>query len=245
MMDMHGIPRASRGPFSAVLVGMSSGNSLDPAAYRINVYGLDGEHVVFRRYSHFADLRAKLIESGLQGTAELPPLPPKSFFRKKFLKKFMLQRAACLRRFFQVALQADRFLTTVALSDFLAVGKPSTRQPVQTLMPVISYGGQEGLSYGGGMSYGGDQNKSYGGVAQLPGMSYGAPGSRGEKLETIFTAEGTGAGETQDGDGEDSASVPSHVAPPEAVPSPVAPPEAPADQDAPVKQRSRARMCMP
>lgn len=171
------MPRASRGPFSATLVGFSEGKGLDPSAYSIHVCGLDGEHMVHRRYSHFVTLRALLLASYPHFVTP-PPLPPKSFFKKRVSAKFLLERATSLRHFFLEVLKIDRFVTATPLSEFLAIGKPSTRQPAQKLIPVMSYGGREGVSYGGldGVSYGGIEGSpkslSPGDDSNTPGVVY-------------------------------------------------------------------------
>lgn len=113
------VPRATRGPFGTTFEGLDP----DSRMYKIMVYGSDGEHRIFRRYTHFVDLREQLIASGLPGAAELPQLPPKSFFRKNFSEKFMFQRASCLRSLFQAVLDIDRFVSSDALVEFLAIKK--------------------------------------------------------------------------------------------------------------------------
>lgn len=119
------VPRASRGPFGVTLVEHSGDEA---SAYRIDIVGLDGRHSVFRRYSHFANLRAQMLTSGLAGGASLPALPPKSFFRKNFSAKFRFERAACLRHVFKAVMEVDPLVTTEGLSEFLALGKPSLRR---------------------------------------------------------------------------------------------------------------------
>lgn len=122
------VRRATRGPFTATLVCCTGNNGIDPAAYKFRVNGMDGEHTISKRYSHFATLRESLSASSFANGAELPTLPPKSFFRKNFSPEFMSQRAACLCGFLQAVLEIDRLAAANALGNFLGVGKSSSKQ---------------------------------------------------------------------------------------------------------------------
>lgn len=92
--------------------------SLGTVTYLLQVIGRDGEHVVRRRYSSFAVLE-DIMES-----ANLPPMPPRSFFRKNFSERFKLERSMALRAVVRAAVCADPYAVTPVLRWFLGLAAP-------------------------------------------------------------------------------------------------------------------------
>lgn len=94
-------------------------------AYRsVALAGVEFErHIVQRRYSSFLALEAQLRPHFLG----LPPLPPKSNFRKRLRpSSFMADRERKLGVFLAAVLSADASASTQELRRFLAVGMLSS-----------------------------------------------------------------------------------------------------------------------
>lgn len=113
---------ASQGPFRADLLFQDG----QPApgghvTYSIRVRGADGEHVVHRRYNDFLLLRQDLVD---ELETELPELPEKSTFRKRFFftgPRFMEKREKGLRVVLKAAVAADGWAECPCLRAFLGL----------------------------------------------------------------------------------------------------------------------------
>mmetsp|Transcript_127052 Transcript_127052/g.230713 ORF Transcript_127052/g.230713 Transcript_127052/m.230713 type:complete len:439 (-) Transcript_127052:217-1533(-) len=98
--------------------------------YRILITGPGGSHVVYRRYKEFEDLHESLFgQSSGHTEASAAAMPPKSFFRKTFMKKFRDQRQNQLGDVANAALMeaadADLDSCPIALRKFLGLDDTS------------------------------------------------------------------------------------------------------------------------
>lgn len=134
------MPRPT-GPFSAELVHCKNKLSDPFIVYGIRVTGLDGFFTVQRRYSRFAELRANLV----QLYPDLPEMPPKSVFRKTLSKTFMQDRQAQLGKLIAAVVDADKFVTTPALLDFLGLHSTLVTRPAVGFARQISTGSMDSI----------------------------------------------------------------------------------------------------
>lgn len=97
--------------------------------FGVMVSGAGGfSHTVFRRYSEFDVLKSAMH---LMSGCDLPPLPPKSFFRKRLCSSFLEQRRQGLTTFLAAALASDpRCQRTPALRRFLGLGELELPPPI-------------------------------------------------------------------------------------------------------------------
>lgn len=79
----------------------------------------DTEHTIMQQYSDFLRLHERL--TARWQNADLPPMPPKSTFRRKFVPAFMVERQAMLGEFLSAAVAYDPTMENVDLRLFLGV----------------------------------------------------------------------------------------------------------------------------
>lgn len=106
------------GPFSVEMLGAEVLGASRKVIYTLRVTGSDGDHVVRRRYSSFARLSAAVA---VQLSKPLPPMPPKSFFRKRLSLGFMQERSQCLVLIAMAAVAADPQADTDVVRQFLGL----------------------------------------------------------------------------------------------------------------------------
>eukprot|EP00927_Polykrikos_kofoidii_P069101 TRINITY_DN64493_c0_g1_i1.p1 TRINITY_DN64493_c0_g1~~TRINITY_DN64493_c0_g1_i1.p1 ORF type:complete len:271 (-),score=23.53 TRINITY_DN64493_c0_g1_i1:186-911(-) len=94
-----------------------------PCMFSLHVRG-SSAHYVYKRFSDFEELDDRIRCK----FPDLPEIPPKSFFRKRFSPRFMYGRMLRLGKYISAAVLADPLLSTPALYDFLGaahlVGSP-------------------------------------------------------------------------------------------------------------------------
>lgn len=103
------------GPFAARIVAditLGSGSS----TYLLKVKGCNGEHIVQRKYSCFAELSVALGQH-----CRLPGMPPKSVFRRRFSFRFREERAVALGDLVSAAVANDPLAKGPALRRFLGL----------------------------------------------------------------------------------------------------------------------------
>lgn len=109
------------GPFCVKIAGYRPALHGDPATYAVNVAGKDGTHWVRRRYTDFKALRSSM---GAQA-ADLPALPPRSFFRQRISAKFQTRRFEALGILAAAAMDCDPLAVNPGVRDFLGLDAPT------------------------------------------------------------------------------------------------------------------------
>jgi len=125
------------GGFTAEVVGRYDENNLqDHTTFTIKVTGPNVNQVVSRRYNQFEEMDTHLRA---RHGCSLPEMPPKSFFRAKFLPSFMDDREQALGRFINVAVSLDPFLRDERLRNFVSVALVNTgAQAMPMVTPVMA-----------------------------------------------------------------------------------------------------------
>lgn len=107
-----------QGPYTVELVQRHAAQKVGARKYMIRLSSARGHlHVVKRRYTHFADLHAVMRAE----FPVLPPVPPKSFFRKHFCPGFMARRLQALRELIVAVVAADPYARSPGLCHFLGI----------------------------------------------------------------------------------------------------------------------------